>query len=206
VSPPLLSAAVPPLASDSEKLLSLLDFNVHTESRYQLSNGTEVIVESPRSLRIRPDGTIEYSGDEHTASPLFQVYSASAVPTAAEAVLAAWNLTEALFSGTDFSSTTLYLTHIEKTADGYTMKFDYLVGGLPVYFPDESSAMTVTVRNGAITGFTLRLRQYTLSEETYTLLPIRQAAAIAAGYTTPYLTVGYADNGGAALHPGWLAR
>lgn len=204
-SPRLLTASVPALASDTDQLLALLDFNVHTESRYRLSDGTEVIVESPRSLRLRPDGTIEYAADENTDSPLFQVSSAQGVPTAADAVLAARSLIETLFADPAFSSTALYLSRTGKTANGYLLSFQYMVDGLPVYRSDGSSAMTITVSGSAITAFTLCWRQYTPGEETRALLPARQAAALADDYSMPYMTIGYADHGGSTLQPSWLA-
>jgi len=204
-SPQVITAAVPALASDSDQLLSLLDFNVHTESRYQLSDGTEVIVESPRSLRLRPGGTVEYAADENTDSPLFHVSSANGIPTTADAVLAARSLIEMLFADPAFSSTALYLSRAEQTADGYTLSFQYMVDGLPVYRSDGSSAMTITISGSTITAFTLCWRQYTPGEGSRSLLPARQAAALASDYDAPYMTIGYADNGGSTLLPGWLA-
>jgi len=203
---PVCSSALPSIASDMDALLALLDFNVHTESRYKLSNGTEVVVESPRTVRLQSDGVLLYEGDESVDSELFIVSCAGDAPTAAEAVLAARQLIGTLFSAAEFSATQLYLSSISPAGNGFDLEFHYMVNGIPVSFSDETPALRMEIRGRSVTAFTLRWRQYTLTEESYTLLPVRQAAAIAANFEQPFMTIGYADSGLTSLLPAWLAR
>ena len=203
---PSLSAAMPALASDVDQLLTLLDFNPHTMSRYYQSDGTEVVMESPRSLRVQPDGVIVYSGDEEAASALYHVSSFGEEPTEAEAVLAVLQMSETLLGSDTSSVGALYLSHVEKTAQGFTVAFNYQVGGVPIYFSDGLDALSAEITGSTITSFTLRCRQYTILSESYSPLPARHAAAIALDYPGTFLTLGYVDQGGNTLYPEWLAK
>ena len=61
----------------------------------------------------------------------------------------------------------------------YTVSLDYAVNGVPVRLPDRHAAQIV-FRDGVPVEATLALRRYTLTEESETLLPGLQAAAMAA--------------------------
>ena len=68
VSLPDISAERP-AGYSAYNLLTALDFNAHTLSRYTESGGAEVVEESPRTLRIAPDGSvslISHGGDALT--------------------------------------------------------------------------------------------------------------------------------------------
>ena len=202
----LLSAATPQEVSDVDALLTKLDFNAYTHFRYTQSyDGSEVILESPRSLQVRKDGTVIYSGDQDTASSLFQIYQEGDTPTAAEAVLAALKLAYTVLPSTQEQG--YWLSSLEQTASGWTVSLDYLWGGIPVYFSDGSSAMVVEIEGSAITAFTFFCRRYTASESgSYALLPLQFAAVIAQSYENGTLTFGQVDYGTEAVLPDWLIQ
>ena len=64
-------------------LLTALDFNAHTNSRYTEQGGAAEVVEgSPGTLRIGADGTVTYTGEPETASDLYQISSSGEAPPA----------------------------------------------------------------------------------------------------------------------------
>lgn len=200
---PALTATTAPIALDIDALLSHLDFG-RSPLRYPEASGT-VVVEAPRTLRIRPDGVLLYTGDTPAAAgPLLDVAGGQEHPGAVQCVLAVHRLMETLLGAEGDAA--WYLSGYEETAEGCRMTFDYLVGGVPVYFAGGRSAMEAEIDHGVIVAFTLRCRQYVLRQDTVSLLPVRQAAAIAADrYTGGFLTPGYADRSAADVFPGWLA-
>ena len=201
-----LHAATPAAAQSVDDLLSLLDFNPHTNSRYPLSNGTEVVVEYPRTLRVQTDGTVLYTGGTEPASTLYQITAEGTSATQTEAVLAALQLSETLLSygGIDVSS--LWFSGITAIDGGWLVTLDYQVGGIPVYFSGGENAISVEITGTTITAFHCRFRQYTIQESTYPLLPLTQAVAMASAYDGGFLTVGYVDQGSDQLQPTWLVR
>ena len=68
-----------PAAYSVYNLLTALDFNPHTVFRYTESSGAEVVEETPRTLRIAPDGTVSLNSRWETASVVCAM-SASAEP------------------------------------------------------------------------------------------------------------------------------
>ena len=203
-NPRTLTSAIP-AALDMDSLLERLDFNPHTNSRYPQSNGTEVVVESPRTLRVQTDGTVIYTGDTEAASDLYRVASAGGTPTEAEAVLAVRQLLEELLSDEDLADAVLYCSGVEKSKDGMMVYFDYMVDGIPIYFADGAAAMEAEITGDTLTAFQLKCRQYTLRESTYTLLPLPLAAAVSQ-YEGGCLTIGYVDRGNEEVLPSWMAN
>jgi len=183
-------------------LLTALDFNAHTNSRYFESSGTEVVEVPSGSLRIGQNGAVEYSGDQDNTSPLYQLSISGQSATAVEALDGARRLASALVSGTNASP--LYLSDMELTADGWLVSFRYQAEGIPVLMSSGEQALTVTITGSTITAFTYRCRTYTSSEETSTLLPPTMAAAIAAQQPGAGLSINYVDNGGELLSARWI--
>ena len=206
VQRPVYTAATPALASDVDQLLTILDFNPHTMSRYVQSDGTVVVRETSRTLYVRPNGTVSCTGDTQAASPLYQVAAAGDRPTEAEAVLAVLNLAEAMLPAEVTSSSSLCLSSLTATAEGYSISLQYMLSGVPIYFGDDTPALTAEIQGDTITRFSLHYRQYTLTTDTYALLPAALAAAAAGEYDGAFLTVGYIDQGDSTVYPGWLAR
>lgn len=187
-----------PAGYSAYNLLTALDFNAHTLSRYTESSGAEVVEESPRTLRIGPNGNVSFISRGAIASPLYR-----ASGTGLREVLAAGGrLAAALAGGT--GSSPLFLRAAEETEGGWILRFRYQADGVPVYFSDGSDALTVTFQDGAVTGFTYRCRVYTPAEESpAALLPAGMAQAIAAAYPESTLSIGYEDDGSGRLAAQW---
>lgn len=198
ITPPPDVTAERPAGYSAYNLLTALDFNAHTLSRYTESSGAEVVEESPRTLRIGPNGNVSFISRETIASPLYR-----ASGTGLREVLAAGGrLASALTGGTGSSS--LFLRSAEETDNGWILRFRYQVDGVPVYFSDGSDALTVTFQGVSVTGFTYRCRVYTPTEETTAaLLPAGMAQAIAAAYPESALSLGYEDDGSGCLAARW---
>ena len=192
-----------PAGYSTYNLLTALDFNAHTLSRYFESSGTEVVEESPRVLRISPNGTVDFVSRGESGSHLF--HTPGEAPALPEGLAAGWRLAEALTEGTGASP--LRLRTAEETEDGYVLRFRYEADGTPVIFSDEEDALTVAFSGGQITAFSYRCRAYTLAEEgaVSNLLPASMAQAMAAIYPDACLSVGYEDSGAGPLTAQWLA-
>lgn len=184
-------------------LLTALDFNAHTLSWYAESGGAEVVEESPRTLRIGPNGNVSFTSRGESGSPLFQ--TAGEAPELSEILAAGWRLASALTEGTGASP--LRLRAAEETEDGCVLRFRYEAAGTPVVFSDAEDALTVTFIGGQVAAFTYRCRIYTPVEEeaSSSLLPPFMAQAMAAIYPNASLSVGYEDSGVGRLAAQWLA-
>ena len=201
VSAPVVQAALP-TGYSSYNLLTALDFNAHTGFRYQESSGAEVITESPRTLRLDPDGTVSYSGSEDAASSLYRVAFSGEEPTTVDALQSGLQLAAVLTGSTGASS--LYLRSIDATETGWQLSFGYQAAGFPVFFPDGEEALTITITGRTIVSFTYRCRTYTSLEENSSLLPTTMAIAIASLHPGSGLSLGYIDNGNDTLSAFWL--
>lgn len=187
-----------PAAYSVYNLLTALDFNPHTVFRYTESSGAEVVEESPRTLRIGPNGNVSFISRGTIASPLYRASGTGL----GEVLAAGGRLASALAGGTGSSS--LFLQSVEETETGRVLRFRYQVDGIPVYFSDGSDALTVTFQGASVTGFTYRCRAYTPSEEApAALLPAGMAQAIAAAYPDSALSIGYEDDGSGYLTAQW---
>lgn len=197
---PVLSASNP-LASTDEILIAL-GFNPSTKNRYSDSSGTEIIRETDRSLQIRSSGTIVYESGEE---PTVEIKAEEDVPTLEEAVDGTAALLRKLL-GDLSGEASLYLESVRQTGEVTTLHFGYHVDGIPIRFSDGGTAAEVTLTGATVTELSLRFRQYTASTADSSLLPLRQALAIAADeYAGKELSIGYADNG-ASVSAQWLAE
>ncbi|WP_325200690.1 hypothetical protein [Oscillibacter sp.] len=181
-----------PLAGGTDWLLSALGFNPRSRTRHTESNGTELIIDGDRTLRIRPDNTIHYqSGDE----PSLRVKAAGDLPTAREAALGAGSLLGGLLAPVS-GEIQPWLQSLRRSGDVTVLRFGYQLEGVPVRFQDGGFAAEVTLTGAAVTALSLRFRQYTAAEEPSLLLPLPQALAVAAADPGKELSVGYAERGG----------
>ena len=64
----------------------------------------------------------------------------------------------------------------------------------------------MTLSGSVVSSITFTSREYHVTEEQALLLPLRQAAAIAAGTPGAELFIGYADLGDAQVSPQWLCE
>ena len=196
---PVLSAGA--ALSDTNRLLTLLDFNPNTNYRYPESDGSETVVEGERSVRIRPNGTVTYSSGGESA---LTVAARSDRPTPREAASGASALLNELLA-TAAGDAELFLTGVQQNGRTTTVTFDYHVGGIPIRFSDGSCAAEVVLDGTAVSGMTLRFRQYTATGAQSLLLPLPQALAIAACRPGQALSIGYADNGTDSVSACWLS-
>lgn len=187
-----------PVGYSAYNLLTALDFNAHTISRYRESGGAEVVEESPRTLRIGPDGVVTFISRGAVNSNIYRA-SGEELP---DILAAAWRLATALTDGTGASP--MFLQKVEELEDGCILHFRYQWNGVPVYLSDGNDALAVTFQKGAVTGFTYRCRTYTpLEEEPLALLPTKVAQAVAAAYPDAALSIGYVDDGSERLSAQW---
>lgn len=188
-----------------DALLTQLEFNVHSNARYTESNGTEVIVQPPQTLRIVPDGTIVYNGSTGNDIPLLTVKRSDDNATLAECTDAAWHLANALLSER-LGDASLYLISVASDQDGNAeILLGYMADGIPIEF-QEGYAVRIEIKANVITGFSLHLHSYALSDKSTTLLPVLQAAAAAQGAEQVELFSGYLDDGSDTLSPCWLRK
>ena len=194
---PLLTAEAP--LTDQDQLLSRLGFNPRTNFRYTESNGTLVVQDGDRALRIHPDGDLSYdsggSGD-------LSIAAAAANPTAREAVLGAFRLLDQLFP----DGSGLYLEELQQEGGHFVLSFGYQFEGVRIRRASGQSAAQVTLEGTKVTAFTLWPRRYAAGDGESLLLPLTQALAIARSLGGRELSVRYADGGGNTLSAEWLAE
>lgn len=193
-----------PAGYSAYNLLSALDFNAHTNARYTESSGTEVVMQSPRMLRIGTDGTVQYSCDGEVTNALYRIACVGEVPDAAEAVRGACALAAALSQGTDAAP--LSLDRVEQTETGWTISFCYRLDGVRVRFSNERTALRVKIDGDTITKFEYYCRAYTPMPNSTVLLPPSMAVAIASMHENAELMLSYVDNGAAVIGAHWFAQ
>ena len=197
--PDLSALSASTVQADADSMLTALGFNPHTNNRYPSSDGSEVINEGSRSLRIYANGTVIYRSGGSPALTL----DTEEDTTTGEIAIQTSALLSSLTNGLT-GDAALYLQEVTASGSSMTLRFGYQCGGVPIYFSDGSCAAEVTLNGSAVSSVTLKLRSYTVSEESSTLLPLRQALAIAAEQEGSELAIGYADGGGSSVKASWL--
>ena len=188
-----------------EQLLTALGFQSGVGSAYEVGGGL-AINESGDRLRIGGDGTVTFHAGEEIRYP---VAHRGEQPTGEEAAMAAWTLLEkaaAPWKG----ETVFVLTGVEETAAGWSVTFYSRLNGIPLRTGAEGRCAAFTVKDGAISDFTLSLRSYESTGETL-LIPGQRLAAAAMNASLYQnsgrrLTLSYIDGGGAFLTAGWTAE
>lgn len=192
---PVLTAQTP--AREEDSLLAALGFNPHTRTRYTESNGTDVIMEGGSTLRLYPNGDIDFqSGDVQDSQ------NDAEFPSLWEAVVKTNQLLASLLPD---SSARLYLSSIRRESSQTILQLDYQYSGVPIRRADGGCAAEVVLTHHAVTSVFLSSRQYLAEESVTDLLPLRQAIGIAAQSAGKELTLGYVDNGGSKVSVCWLA-
>lgn len=197
--PELPSLSASAVQADADTMLTALGFNPHTNNRYPSSDGSEVINEGSRSLRIYANGTMVYRSGGSGALAL----DGEEKLTVGEAAAQTGALLSSLTNGLT-GDAVLYLQEATVSGSSMTLRFGYQCGGIPIYFSDGSSAAEVTLSGTTVSSLMLRLRSYIASEESSILLPMRQALAVAAQQEGGELAIGYADGGGSSIKASWL--
>lgn len=172
-----------------ETLLEAVGMNFFVASYYDEADGTAVYVEEEKTLRLSPDGVLSYRDGGVPEDP-------PRAESLSDAVDRAFLLVRGS-AGAYCGDAKLMFAGAEKDGTGtYTVYFDYCVNGIPVRLA-EGHAAVVEVARGTLLRAVVRLRRYTVSGETETVLPMYRAAAIAAagGGGSPVLI--YTDTGAA---------
>ena len=187
--------------TDTDELLTQLQFNPHTKSRYTDSDGAEVVVEGDRTLKIRPDGTVLcQNGSDDTMT----ISTGPEEPDQEETVVAAYRLMASLLSGRT-GDAVLVLQGVRTAGVSTVLQFGYLVDGVPVRFSDGDPAAEITLTDAHVTSLSLRCRAYSATLEDALLLPLPQACAIAQSKPGAELTENYVDDGRESVTACWLA-
>lgn len=194
-----LSAA--PAVSDSSSLLSALGFNPYANTRYTESNGTEVVMEGDQTLRLSSDGTLRYQSGGRAA---LSIADGTDDPTREEIIQGAWKLLHTLTDGR-LGSASLYLSEITESDGTIVVRFGLHADGTPIRFLDDSPAAELHLDGSAVTSLTVTLREYESTGESAALLPLKQAAAIAALDPGKGLSIAYVDSGAANCTLSWLS-
>lgn len=171
--------------ADAERLMESVGMNSYLVSSYYDADGTMVLMEGARTLRLSPDGMVSYrsSGAEREI----------AADGRAAAVSYACRFAQRS-AGAFCGDAEIMLSGVETAEGAYTVYFDYCVNSIPVRL-SGGHAGTVVISGGAVLRAALELRRYTLSEETETVLPMLRAAAIAAAGEDGAPALVYMDSG-----------
>ena len=185
---------------DTAQLLTAFGFNPLTKSRYTEANGTEVIMEGGRSVRIRANGNIYYQTGERGE---LYIESASEIPTGWEAVKECAALLNGILLPQGF--TEVCPLEVRRQDNLMLIRFGYVLDGIPVFHNDGGAAAVVALDGRRITSLELRPRRYTATETASLLLPLEQALGIAERHPGDELCLGYQDTGSARLSAQWFA-
>jgi len=171
---------------DTAELMQTLGMNSYLASSYVEADGTKVFIDNEKSLRISADGKVSFrtGGAESDRQP---------ADSLSDAVGYAYEIAKRSL-GSYIGDAELLLKSIAAGGTGdYTVTFDFGINGIPLR-PVEGNAAEIVFLNGQVVQVTLMLRSYSCTEQTETVLPMQQAAAIAAAAgSTPELV--YADDG-----------
>lgn len=173
------------------QLAKTLGFNLRATTLYQSTDGT-VIREGADTLRIQKDGTLILHTSEEAESR-WQALSRREKDQQLKAESLLAELTEGRIG-----EGRLLCSSIRTLEDGETeLLFCCLLNGAKVNLENETWMARFHFREETLTSFELRLRRYEPTEETCTILPLRQAAAAAdaLGQSGKELQLCYTDNG-----------
>lgn len=184
---------------DTDRVLTALRFNPMTHYRYPEPNGTEVVVESGRSLRIRSNGSVYYqSGGQGDVS----LEGMGETPTLWEAVSGSFRLLETMLPEEGEGS--FCLREIRQEDTRTELRFGYQIRGLPVCFVDGGAAAAITLEGRNVSFLEARARRYAVSDTDSLLLPLPQALGVAAMTPGRELFLGYEDTGDVSVKARWL--
>ena len=190
----LPTAAAENALADGDRIdtaAALLGLNPYRDTAYTAGDGTISFTAGNGRLTVTAGGVLQYTPGEAGGLPPVED-SATALIEAARQLLA--QLSDGL-SG----DASLQLASLERSGTQVTLFFDYVLGGYAVR-QRTGHAAEIVYENGALRSLTWTARCYTLTGQSETLLPARQAAAIVPSGTR--LEPVYLDSG-SALRCGW---
>jgi len=202
--PQVYTVTAPDFTADRdalERLQAALGFQAG--AAYESADGALAITEGTDRLRVTQAGDVTYHARE---AGRWTVSAPDQAPTAAQAAEAAWQILGAVSEWA--GQATYLLTGCEETSGGWTVTFQYRLGGIPVRALEDDWCARFTVQGGQITDFALRLHTFTDAGESTLLLPQRLAAAALDSLpgTGGRLALRYTDGGPGTLTAGWTAR
>lgn len=185
---------------DTEQLLTAFLFNPLTKSRYTEANGTEVVMEGARSIRVRTNGNIYY---QDSGRGDMRIESAGERPTGWEAVTECAALLNKIL--VPLGCAPVRPLEARREEDAMILRFGYALDGVPVFQSDGGFAAEVTLERKNIISLELRPRRYTATNTDSLLLPLSQACGIAGLYPGAELCLGYQDAGGGRMSAQWFS-
>ncbi len=174
---------------EMEALMSELGMNSYVIRPYTEADGTRVFVESGKTLRAGADGKISFKSTTRESAEM----------GLSEAVTFAGAMVQRVL-GSCCGDAKLCFAGVSDGGSGeYVVRFEYVIDGIVVELPERRAAALVTVAGGEVVKLELVPRRYTLTQETRPLLPMVQAAAIAASTRGGRILPVYMDGGNSAL-------
>lgn len=177
---------------DMSRVYRVFDFNSGALLGYEEADGTKVLVESGRTMRISLNGDINFSGSESFAR------SVSLTEAVSQAYAALNTVTENCIGEAE-----LVLRSAQILGQNYVVEFDYCVNGIAVELPSSEPAARFVIGAQGIEQAQIKLRSYTFTGEIENLLPVAQACALAGGKKASGLEIVYRDNG-SEVHAAWV--
>lgn len=195
LTPQVYSVSVP--SYSTEQLLSALSFLSEANQAYSASDG-QVIRSGGETLRLLYDGTVVYTASSAGLSRYLIPSSAQEEPSLFEMAQETLTLAQNTL-GPLCGDARLFLSGLARTEEGWELTYDYYLSGAQVVLP-QGHAAVFSVKDGAISSFTLRLRSYTPSGSTSIVLPELQAMAAMGAMEAQgqRLLLAYFDDGAAA--------
>lgn len=191
---PKLTAANP--LTDTEPLLKALGFNTHTNNRYTDSDGTQVIMDGSRTLRVQTNGYVIYQDEGAEA---LHISASSTTPSDREAVLGCYRLLTS--AGGSFGNASLFLKSCQSDESKKVLTFDYQYNGTAIRRSNSTPAAQITLQGTTVSSLRFSVRRYLPSGKDSLLLPLRQALALARAGRE--LQICYADSGLAEVSAAW---
>ena len=197
--------AASPLSSGGEALsgtLSALSFSGALMASYDADEGT-VYRRGEDLLLLAPDGSLTYhSGD----GALYPVDREGDAPTLAEMIEATRRLAAAVLEPL-CGEARVYLSSARQEGEETRITYNYSLDGAAVWTGGDGWCAQFQLKDGAVTGFTLRPRSYTALGTETPLLPVVQAAAAmeAEDAAGGELVLLYRDTGEREVRGGWVA-
>lgn len=194
VSLPICTTINPVTQEFSNTLAAGLDFNPYGAGTYTSPDGSTTYTEADRSLTVDPDGHIalSVSGENYT-----RFHAASASPS--DLIDTAGDLLNTVFADTP-EDAVLSLCGFRQEEDLTLLTYRYTLSGVPVY----PACAEVTFRGSALSALSCTLRTFVQRSTVSELMPLPQAAAIAA--PGKRLLPAYDLSVSGTVKPGWRAQ
>lgn len=177
---------------DIARLYRTFDFNSGALHGYEEADGTRVLVESGRTMRISRNGEVYFSGSESFARAV------GLVEAVAQAYTALNTITENCIGEAEFA-----LRGTQMRGYSYVVEFDYCVNGIIVEMHSAEPAVRFVVGAHGIEQAEITLRSYSYTGESEHLLPVAQVCALVEEQQVSGLEIVYRDNG-SEVHAAWV--